>query len=739
MPVKDAPTRPSGHVTTAAGYMSSWGGGWDELEHVTDLQWPLSVRTYARMRHDPTLTSVLAAYGLPILRARWAIDPRGVEPRIAKLCADSLGLPLLGKDKPGPVRRRGVQWIDHLRTALGSMTFGHACFEPVYDTSSGSALLASLAERPQLSLAEIEVDDQGRLTEITQYGDSSRPNPDPILADRILWYCRNREGANWTGQSILRSAFGAWLLKQDALRTHSTGLRRFAAGTPSVEWAPGTAPTEAQMASAGRAAAAVRVSDSGHVQMPPGASLHIRGVEGSFPDGLPFIRYLDEQMARSALTSLLDLGSTANGSRALGDTFADLLAAAVQATADTLAETTTELCVKLTDYNAGVDAPAPRVVVSQVAEDPQALAESIARLIQAGAIVRDDDIESWLRDAYGAPGKAAPTPAPAPQPPVPPVPPVPVQEGPAPDVPPVPGPGEPPPADQQVQQQKGKPEVARAVTAADPTPVAQQRDLTPAEKAAGLDPQAIDDAHGAVLAALLAAWVAVQAAQRASLLAQIAVAASAAALAVLTVDSRDAAEILGAAMLEAADRGAALAAAEAAHQGVTLPTLPEVDTHRVQDTAAALAEVMGRQTSATAAREALRLAGDGTDTEVLAENVRTYLESLSDTWVTDQLGAAVTDGINTGRAAVLTAGPAVRWVASEVLDRATCGPCREIDGHEYASWEDAAAAYPTGGYRSCLGRLRCRGVLYSLYGDEMLDEARGGPIPGVEPVKVATR
>ena len=65
----------------------------DQLEHVGDLTWPLSIRTYARMRHDPVLASVLAAYSLPIIKTSWHLDPRGAPAKVAKLCADSLGLP----------------------------------------------------------------------------------------------------------------------------------------------------------------------------------------------------------------------------------------------------------------------------------------------------------------------------------------------------------------------------------------------------------------------------------------------------------------------------------------------------------------------------------------------------------------------------------------------------------------------------------------------------------------------
>jgi hypothetical protein len=230
--VPTAPTRPLG--TLASGWGAGYGVAIDSLEHVTDLMWPLSVQTYSRMRHDPTLTSVIAGYRHPILKADWRIDPRGASDRMVKICADSLGLPVLGQpDQPGPVRRRGVKWLDHLRLAVnGSLIFGHSPFEPTYDTSTGSAMLAALGERLPQSIAFIDVNDDGTLKSISQVGTVTAPNPDPIPGDRLLWYVRDREGAAWQGNSILRPAFGAWLLKQDALRVHATSLRRFGAGTP---------------------------------------------------------------------------------------------------------------------------------------------------------------------------------------------------------------------------------------------------------------------------------------------------------------------------------------------------------------------------------------------------------------------------------------------------------------------------------------------------------------------------
>jgi hypothetical protein len=63
----DAPTSPIGSL--GGGIYTQWNGVFDLTETVPDLTWPLSNITYSRMRRDLVLTSVLAAYVLPIMKA----------------------------------------------------------------------------------------------------------------------------------------------------------------------------------------------------------------------------------------------------------------------------------------------------------------------------------------------------------------------------------------------------------------------------------------------------------------------------------------------------------------------------------------------------------------------------------------------------------------------------------------------------------------------------------------------
>ncbi|HNX48666.1 MAG TPA: hypothetical protein PKL08_00760, partial [Thermoanaerobaculaceae bacterium] len=478
---------------------------------------------------------------------------------------------------------------------------------------------------------------------------SDRPQ---IPAGRLAWYVNDREGSAWYGKSILRPSFGPWLLKQEALRVHATSLRRFGAGTPVMEPLPGTNPTGAQVEAAARAARAVRVGDTGGAAT-PGFTLRIKGVEGTIPDALPFLRFLNEEMRVSVLQSVLDLASSPNGSRALGDTFMGLLGMALQSVADMIAATATQqIATRITDYTDGEGAAVPRIVIGDVASDEDALAAIVEPLVKSGAITPDPALEGFLRERYRLPAKVidtAPTPAPVPAP-------VPVAAA-----------------------RGGAPKVgARAVQTPPAWPYT--RPLTAVEAAAGLDPQALDDANAAVAAAVLAAWPGIFAAQRDDLVAQIDAALArgdVAALTTLTVDTTAAEDVLANAVLDAAQAGIDTAVAEAATAGVTIdPAAVDVDTVALDTWARTVARSMGEGLAASAGAEASRLAGPASTPGEVSAQVGTFLDGLSDVTVRDRVNGVIEGGMGSGRAAAAKAAPAAAgapvFTHSAVRDSGTC-------------------------------------------------------------------
>jgi hypothetical protein len=207
-------------------------------------------------------------------------------------------------------------------------------------------------------------------------------------------------------------------------------------------------------------------------------------------------------------------------------------------------------------------------------------------------------------------------------------------------------------------------------------------------------------------------------------------------------------ERLVVAVKAAMEEGRVLALREAAHQDERLARRvekaapPEVD-RKVGAYVAAAERLLAGGLVQSAAREAFRLAGTPAEVDAAA-HVETILGDSAMIFEKDVLSGMATGAVNEGRyqiaEAILGAGPTSVLMAAEatssiyaleILDGNTCDACAEIDGQEYATFDEARADYPGlgGGYVDCQGRERCRGSLVFVYGDE----AAATPPPPIAP------
>lgn len=189
-------------------------------------------------------------------------------------------------------------------------------------------------------------------------------------------------------------------------------------------------------------------------------------------------------------------------------------------------------------------------------------------------------------------------------------------------------------------------------------------------------------------------------------------------LAKLSVSTKDAEEALLESMTAMALSAAQRVVDETAAQGRNINPVAS-DTAPFGLMAAATAGLLAGALANAAGREALRRWTPGMDAEDVSRGVRDHLESLSDSFLADNLGGALSHAETTGRANTMLSAPSMAIYASEVLDGATCGPCREINGKWIANSDDPdaqakiSAVYPRG-YVGCLGRDRCRGQLVGV-------------------------
>lgn len=194
-------------------------------------------------------------------------------------------------------------------------------------------------------------------------------------------------------------------------------------------------------------------------------------------------------------------------------------------------------------------------------------------------------------------------------------------------------------------------------------------------------------------------------------------------LTTLTLDDSALYAVLFEHMTRAANQAGEQQQAEAEAQGVSVPewSLDNLTAAFGADLLRQVAQVTARIINSSfvqsAIRRAMSLVGrPSVSPEQAAAEVEESLSELSEAGPRESIGGAITAAQNEGRRTVLAAAPpAQEYVSSEILDRNVCGPCRSVDGTSYETLPDAQEAYPSGGYRDCLGGPRCRGTIVAVW------------------------
>lgn len=399
-------------TTEKAAQITPWSGLLDDDDHElpAELRWPTSVRTYRRMRLDAQVQSLLKATWMPILRTPWRVDGAGCRAEVAEHVAKNLGLPLVGQDAaPRPLRSAGrFSWAQHLRHIVLADVYGHSVFEQVYRIDEGDSLahIRKLLWIPPWTISEVKVASDGGLVEVRQ--DLAGTKPVPV--NELVWHANEREGANWLGMSLLRSAFKPWLLKDRLARVGVLSVERngmgvvvYTAPPRDVLDDPEGTKADADIAEGLRIATRVRSGESAGASLANGATLKLEGVGGTLPDATVLIRYFDEQMARSFLGHFLNLG-TETGSWALGSTFADFFTLSLAAKAEEIADVVTQHVIEdLVDINFGPDEPAPRLVFDEIGAQSAATVEALKLLHDAGLLDEDEVLKQFIRVKFKLP------------------------------------------------------------------------------------------------------------------------------------------------------------------------------------------------------------------------------------------------------------------------------------------------------------------------------------------------
>lgn len=389
------------------------------------LQFPFSVQVYSVMsRTDEQVDSVMRSVSLPIIDAPWSLEDKGVRPEVVQFVRDEIGLPVVGEALRNRQRgQSGIVFADHITEALDALTYGFMPFEQVVEVTfpgdeghpEGAAFasqpavhLRKLAARHPATIRRILLNKDGGLASIVQVPTPGEPDQVQldgqlgieITVDRLVMYVNDRKGADWSGVSILRSAYRPWKVKEQFVRLDAIAAERNSLGIPVIHYDPTTMTEDAAL----ELATSARSGAEAGMALPAGVvSFELVGVTGTVPDLGPKIAQYNEMIGRASLAMFLNLGHD-NGARSLGDTFLGMFTRAVQTKAGQFARTFTEHVIRdLVEWNFGQSEPYPRLTPGEITTEMALTPEGLATLIKANVLVPDAALETQVRRRFRLP------------------------------------------------------------------------------------------------------------------------------------------------------------------------------------------------------------------------------------------------------------------------------------------------------------------------------------------------
>jgi hypothetical protein len=347
-------------------------------------------RIYDTMRRsDATVRSTLQVCKLPLLSSTWDLEAASDDKQdqyIADFCRRE-------------IFDRNINFHNFLREGLTMFEFGYSVAEKVYELTEDEGQtrigLKKIGFRKQRSIYAWETKEGNPGVTQQLIGESIS-----IPREKLIIFTNDKEGDNDEGISLLRYAYKHWDIKDKLDIINAIALEKLAVGVPVLK-----KPADADQSDLLKARDALRnfrANEEGYQEIPVGWELEMLDMKAnSTKDVIPTIQYHDRQIQMSVLAQFLSLGaSDASGSRAVSEDHSKLFLLSEEAVAKNIQSTLQEQLVRqLCDLNfTELPNGYPKVTFSKIGdEDTTALADSVQKLMSAGAITYDPYVEDYIR------------------------------------------------------------------------------------------------------------------------------------------------------------------------------------------------------------------------------------------------------------------------------------------------------------------------------------------------------
>lgn len=363
-------------------------------EYRPELRGRYAIKMYEEMRRgDATVHAGLMAVKYPIISVTWNTESGGedTDDEDAKELIDYNFTEVLN-------------WRETLTEMLTMLDFGFYVAELVFDVRPVNGVdrivLVKIAYRKQTTIEAWETKEH--TPGITQRLTNGETVSIPM--DKLIILSHQKEGDNWEGLSILRSAYQNWYYKKTFYQIDAVKHERQALGVVKIKYPKGA---DQKMRDEAKAAAAnVRANERAYIEEPEGWDINFMDMQANTTaDPKESIAHHDRQILKNMAVQYIDIGAqSSSGSFAASTDQRALLEMQDQAIVEQIAAAVNDIIVKkIVDLNFTVT-DYPKWKPGRIArDDVAALAEAVTKFKTAGMLTPTDEDEEHARQVLHFP------------------------------------------------------------------------------------------------------------------------------------------------------------------------------------------------------------------------------------------------------------------------------------------------------------------------------------------------
>lgn len=386
-------------------------------EFLPELRWPYAGKIYQEMAdNDPVIGAILYLAEMLIRGTTWSVEPASTSDADVE-AAEFLESCMHDMD---------MSWANTISEILSMLTYGFSFHEIVYKVRRGPEESSSrykskysdgrigwrrLPIRSQQSLHEWTFNKEGDVVAFVQMAEPDFKIVSIPMSKGLLFRTRISRD-NPEGKSLLRNAYRPWFFKKHFEEIEGIGIERDLAGFPVLKapqdmdlWNEEDERMVALRARAEELVSSVRRDSEEGILLPYGWELTLlsSGSSRQINIGETIDRY-DNRIAITMLSDIILIGNNKAGSFALADTKQSMLAAALQAQLQNIADVFNNKAVPdLFSYNhfPGVTAH-PKIVPGQI-QTPSLKELALVLRAMGLNIAGDMQLQNYLRHILGMP------------------------------------------------------------------------------------------------------------------------------------------------------------------------------------------------------------------------------------------------------------------------------------------------------------------------------------------------